>query len=168
MPFRTRDTLLSIVVVLSLLAAHPRDSSAQLAEHAHIAPGATVRVRTRSGAERTWLFERASADELTLRRSCLGCRKELSLPWSDVARVDTLVVGGHKTRNVLVGSAVGGFLSAMVVAYGASTPCHWDGGSCPGFGFIIAAPAIIGTGMALGGIVAYHRQRFWAAAWQAH
>src|SRR5689334_12502464 len=106
------------VILLTLVLFGSRESSAQLAENAHIAPGALVRVRTRDGSQRPWLFDRASADGLTLRRSCLRCRKELSVPWSDVARVDTLVVGGHQTRNVLVGSAVGGFLSAMVVAYG--------------------------------------------------
>jgi len=156
------------ILVASLLAA-PVASSAQLADSARIAVGARVRVRTRDGAEGAWRFEHASPDTLTLRRRVQGDDEIRFVPWSEAERVDTVVVAPRSVRRILVGSAVGGLVGLAAAYLGASlAPCDWDGGDCPAFGFVILAPAIIGTGILAGGAEGYRRRDWhWSTAWRA-
>ena len=168
MQLHSRGPAHSVMLLLMLFVA-PRESRAQLAANARIAVGAPVWVRTRDGEEGAWRFERASAESLTVRRRSLGSDELLSLPWSDAERVDTMVVAPPSARRILLGSALGGLLGLAVSYAGAALlPCDWDGGDCPAFGFIILAPAIIGTGIITGGAVGYHRRSWhWSTAWRA-
>lgn len=168
MTFRIFRPARTIVLVASLLAT-PLALRAQLADGARIAVGTRVWVRTRDGAEGEWQFEHASSGTLTLRRRVHDDDEIRFVPWGDTERVDTMVIAPPSARRILVGSAVGGLLGLAVTYLGASlAPCDWDGGNCPAFGFIILAPAIIGTGIITGGAVGYHhRDWHWSTAWRA-
>lgn len=155
--------------LLAALLVATSASRAQLADRARIAVGAPVWVRTRDGGEGAWRFQRATAESLTVKRRGRESDELLSVPWSETERVDTMAIAPPSARRILLGSAVGGLVGLAVAYAGAAlAPCDWDGGDCPAFGFIILAPAIIGTGIVTGGTVGYrHRDWHWSTAWRA-
>ncbi|HEX7980110.1 MAG TPA: hypothetical protein VF461_15985, partial [Gemmatimonadaceae bacterium] len=157
------------VVVFALALGASRESRAQLADSARIALGTRVWVRTRGGELGEWRFERTTPDNMTLRRRSTGSDELLLVPWSEAERVDTMVIASPSARRILVGGAAGALVGALVVYLGATlSPCNWDGGDCPALGFIILSPAIVGTGVAIGGAAGYfHRDWHWATAWRA-
>jgi len=154
--------------LLTLLLVVPRVSHAQLAEGARIAVGTQVRVRTRDGREDAWRFERASSDNLTLRRHAADSDELLSIPWSEAERIDTMVISPPSAHRILVGGAVGGLVGLAVVYVGATRgTCHAEL-SCPGVAFAILGPEIISAGTLIGGIAGYvHRDQHWSTAWRA-
>jgi hypothetical protein len=168
MIFRLRRAACPTFLLAASLVA-PGESRAQLADRARIAVRTRVLVRMRDGTEGEWRFERASPDSLTLRRRVGDADELLSVRWSDAERVDTMVVAPPSARRILLGSAVGGLVGLAAAYAGAAlAPCDWDGGDCPAFGFIVFAPAIIGTGIITGGAVGYRRRDWhWSTAWRA-
>jgi len=156
-------------LVLALLLGASRESRAQLADSARIALGTRVWVRTRGGELGDWRFERTTPDHMTLRRRSHESDELLLVPWSEAERVDTMAIAPPSARRILVGSAAGALVGALVVYLGARlSPCDWDGGDCPALGFVILSPAIVGTGIAVGGIVGYRRRDWhWSTAWRA-
>jgi len=168
MTLRTRGTIGSIIVVLSLLAARPRESSAQFAETAQIAAGTKVRVRTRAGEQRAWQFVRASPDSLTLRRHVHHGEMLRSIAWSDAERVDTVAIGPASGGRMLAGVAGGGLLGVIVAWLGAGLVCHPDFERCPRYVSPGSLQAIVVTGIFAGATAGYYeRDRHWSAAWQA-
>jgi len=156
-------------LVLALLLGASRQSRAQLADSARIALGTRVWVRTRGSELGEWRFERTTPDHMTLRRRSHESDELLLVPWSEAERVDTMAIAPPSARRILVGSAAGALVGALVVYLGARlSPCNWDGGDCPALGFIILSPAIVGTGIAVGGTVGYRRRDWhWSTAWRS-
>jgi hypothetical protein len=156
-------------LVLALLLGASRESRAQLADSARIALGTRVWVRTRGSELGEWRFERTTPDHMTLRRRSHESDELLLVPWSEAERVDTMAIAPPSARRILVGSAAGALVGALVVYLGARlSPCNWDGGDCPALGFIILSPAIVGTGIAVGGTVGYRRRDWhWSTAWRS-
>ena len=168
MIFRLRLGILAALLLLSLLVA-PRESRAQLADSAHIALGTRVLIRMRDGTQGEWRFQGASPDSLTVRRRAHGGDVIRTIPWSDAERLDTTVVGSASARRMLVGGASGGLLALLVVWFGAgiSSSGH-PHDECAGCGFILAAPAIISTGIFTGATLGYfEREKHWSTAWRA-
>jgi len=169
MQFSMRRAVGAATLLVSLLVA-PRASGAQLADSVRIAFGAPVWVRMRDGTEGRWQFIRASPEGLMLTRHSHGGDLQRVVPWSEAERVDTVVVGRPSGGRMLAGGLAGGFFGvlAVVFASGAAGPCHWDNGSCPGFGVALAAPAIVGTGIFTGAYVGLRRRPWhWSTAWRA-
>ena len=167
--FRSRTTLRSAILVVSLLAA-PRASRAQVADSVHIPFGTPVRVRTRDGKEGKWRFIRASPEGLMLTQRSHGGQLQRIVPWTEAERVDTVAVGQPSGRRMLAGGVAGGFFGvlAVVFAAGAGGPCHGDAGSCPGFAAIVYAPEIIGAGFMTGAYLGLRRRPWhWSTAWRA-
>ena len=157
------------MLLLSLLIA-PRTVRAQLADNVRIAFDAPVWVLMRDGTEGRWQFIRASPEGLMLTRRIHGGDQQRVVPWSEAERVDTVVVGQPSGRRMLAGGVAGAFFGVLAVAFasGAAGPCHWDQGSCPGFGVALVAPAIVGTGIFTGAYLGLRRRPWhWSTAWRA-
>jgi len=158
------------VTLLLLLLAAPHTSHAQVGDSVRIAFGAPVWVRMRDGTEGQWQFIRASPEGLMLTRRLHGEDLQRVVPWSEAERVDTVARGRPSGRRMLAGALLGGLVGYGVAFVGANSgSCNFDsGGSCPGFGFAILAPAIVGTGVLTGAAVGlHHRDWHWSTAWRA-
>jgi hypothetical protein len=167
--FDWRGLTASFLVGLSLLAM-PDVVRAQQVDSMHIAVGSRILVRMRDGTEGRWQFIRASPEGLMLTRHIQGGDQQRVVPWSEAERVDTVVVGQPSGRRMLAGGVAGGFFGvlAVVFASGAAGPCHWDNGSCPGFGVALVAPAFVGTGIFTGAYLGLRRRPWhWSTAWRA-
>jgi len=168
MALRTRGTICSIIAVLTLLTARPRESSAQFAATAQIAVGTRVRVRTRAGEQSTWQFVRASPDSVTLRRHVHHGELLRSIAWSDAERVDTVAIGPASGGRMLAGAAGGGLLAVIVAWLGAGLVCHPDFEHCPRYVSLGSLQAIVVTDIFAGATAGfYERDRHWSTAWQA-
>ena len=168
MMFPSRLAARAAVLVLLMLAM-PRSSRAQLADSIHIAIGAPVWVRTRDGNEGKWQFIRASTRGLMLTRRIDGGDLQRVVPWSEAERVDTVARGRPSGRRMFAGALIGGLVGYGVAFVGATSgPCHLEsGGSCPGLGFAVLSPAIVGTGILTGAAVGlHHRDWHWSTAWR--
>ena len=96
------------------------------------------------------LLSRTSS-ELVVQESCgSGCARMVTIPWSEVTRVDA-AIRHHSVRRAALGGAVGVAYS-LALGYGASKflPCHRAGGSCSGFGAVLFVPLIVSVGGGLG------------------
>lgn len=142
---------------------------AQRIEDARVAPGTPLQVSTATGSYRSVAFLSQSGGELTVQEECgSGCSRAVSIPWSEVTRVDANIQVHSVTRALLDGAigAASTSLAILGAALLASSCKESDAGSCESFALAKAAPIVVTLGGAIG--LAYgwgHTHGEWRPVW---
>ena len=166
MTARVVHLLRRLATIAVMSAVTSVEAQGQFAPGVDVRQGMPLRVYVRDGPPSESAFAYVSPSALHLREHCDSCTAVLAIPWSDVTRVDGIVVGPPSAGRILVGGLVGASATVVTLAMvitAVGTRCDWDQpGSCPGLSVAIAAPYIIAAGTGLGMIVGSQRRvRTW-------
>lgn len=157
-----------ICVAAMLLFALPAPAESQIAADALVAVGTPLRLTPVRGPRQVARFERQSDTGLVVRTACDGgCERISTTAWGDLRRVDARVRTPGSMQRTVIGGAIGGVGTFLVVlAVAGASPCNWDKGSCSSLGVGVAAPLLIGAGTALGATIGWTTSRYrWESVW---
>ena len=118
---------LATIAVMS--AVKSVEAQGQFAPGVDVRQGMPLRVYVRDGPPRESAFAYVSPSALHLREHCDSCTAVLAIPWSDVTRVDGIVVGPPSAGRILVGGLVGASATVVTLAMvitAVGTRCDWN------------------------------------------
>jgi hypothetical protein len=169
--FRVSDmpSRLSLALVLALAAA-PVFAHAQSVDTLAVAPGARLRIATRTapvpfGAT----LVHQTRDGLVVDPPCATCTGDSMIAWSALQTVDVRAGRRHGVKGALVGTGIGllaGTLIAAVAVHQDTQDCKSNGEEFCGL-VVLAIPAIALTGGAVGLVTGFavgtqRWERVWA------